>query len=71
MIRFSLTLHDDLRAAARDAHVREHAGLQETAASLLERARAGAGDVGADRLGVDALVALNDNLLRESRLHAA
>ena len=55
---------DDLRAAARDADVGEHAAGQEAAARLLERAGTAARHVRAHGLGIDAAIAFHDDLLR-------
>ena len=54
-------------AAARDLDVGEHAARQQVAAGLFGRSGGRAGHVGPDRVGIDALVTLDDDLLRLSR----
>ncbi len=55
--------HHGATAAGGDLDIREHAAGEQVAAGLLGRARCGAGDVGTDGVGIDAAVALNDDLL--------
>ena len=59
---------DDREPRRRHADGGEHAGGEEILARLLEGAGPGADDVGPDRLGIDAPVALHHHLLRERAL---